>query len=521
MTEELIIRKEKLKEIWIGDHLERWKDADFLFRFLTERMKERTNEKRSGSYVINLDAKWGGGKTFFLERFAEQLRLDNHLVVYINAWEDDHAEDPLIPIIAEINNTLCPYFKGKRKLQNLLNVTKKSGLQILTTGLKHAAITGSKKVVGGGLSEITELISDSVEQDSTEQVVDEASIEKAVSETVEKLTNKHAEDLLRSFLKTKEVTTKFRKSLTKLLIGIEENKTVNIPLFVLVDELDRCRPTYAIELLERVKHLFNVDNVVFILATDTDQLQHSIKAVYGSEFDAKRYLNRFFDRPYVFESPEISQFVEHLYKLHLSDVNNLSSPFEEFTDDDQLDLKFLQCTFNAFLLELRDIEQCFELLRNVITVWRNSAKIELIVMVPLIILYQQKRTFNQLASQSLPSHLKELRSENAWSFIYKLPSPKQELFNNKSFKSNKNIEFSGLLNLVWNNGNKNFFDTKAEFYGPSNFPSIEDQWSIKILNDEFNLEHYSHNYSGLSKIAQYPRLISSAGQLVDLSRDED
>ena len=60
------------------------------------------------------------------------------------------------------------------------------------------------------------------------------------------------------------------------------------PMFVFIDELDRCRPTYAIELLETVKHLFDIPGLVFVIATNTDQLQHSIKAVYGAEFDAQR-----------------------------------------------------------------------------------------------------------------------------------------------------------------------------------------------------------------------------------------
>ena len=52
-------------------------------------------------------------------------------------------------------------------------------------------------------------------------------------------------------------------------------------VFVLVDELDRCRPTYAIEMLETIKHFFSLDNYIFVVATDTNQLSHSIKAVYG------------------------------------------------------------------------------------------------------------------------------------------------------------------------------------------------------------------------------------------------
>ena len=52
-------------------------------------------------------------------------------------------------------------------------------------------------------------------------------------------------------------------------------------LLIFIDELDRCRPTFAIETLEVVKHFFNVPNVVFVFSLDMNQLQKSIKTIYG------------------------------------------------------------------------------------------------------------------------------------------------------------------------------------------------------------------------------------------------
>jgi hypothetical protein len=80
-------------------------------------------------------------------------------------------------------------------------------------------------------------------------------------------------------------------------------------MYVFIDELDRCRPTYAIELLETVKHLFEIKGIVFVIATNTDQLQHSIKVVYGQGFDANRYLYRFFQRTYTLKMPDMEKFI--------------------------------------------------------------------------------------------------------------------------------------------------------------------------------------------------------------------
>jgi hypothetical protein len=66
-----------------------------------------------------------------------------------------------------------------------------------------------------------------------------------------------------------------------------------VPLVVVVDELDRCRPDYALALLEVVKHFFSVPNVHFVLGVNLEALAHSVRARYGSGIDAERYLRRF------------------------------------------------------------------------------------------------------------------------------------------------------------------------------------------------------------------------------------
>lgn len=83
----------------------------------------------------------------------------------------------------------------------------------------------------------------------------------------------------------------------------------NNKVFILIDELDRCRPTYAIEMLETIKHFFDIPNFVFVIATDTQQLSHSIKAVYGSGFDGSEYLSRFFNRTATLPQGKLRGFI--------------------------------------------------------------------------------------------------------------------------------------------------------------------------------------------------------------------
>ena len=82
------------------------------------------------------------------------------------------------------------------------------------------------------------------------------------------------------------------------------------PLVVVIDELDRCRPSYAVELLKAAKHLFAVDGVVFVLALNRSELSHSIGALYGGKFDATGYLRRFIDVDFRLPDPDRAAFID-------------------------------------------------------------------------------------------------------------------------------------------------------------------------------------------------------------------
>ena len=147
--------------IWDDDHLERWKDAKFLHRFLVNRIAEHGQADHTKSYVLNLDAKWGGGKTFFLTRFQKQLEAEGHLVAYINAWEDDHAPDPLIPIIAAIDQTLKPYLTENSLPEQLWKGIKGIGFSTVKSVGVSIFKGASKYALQEGADEIAELFADS------------------------------------------------------------------------------------------------------------------------------------------------------------------------------------------------------------------------------------------------------------------------------------------------------------------------------------------------------------------------
>lgn len=125
----------------------------------------------------------------------------------------------------------------------------------------------------------------------------------------------------------------------------------NKKLIFFIDELDRCRPSFAIELLETIKHLFSVPGVIFVTSLDKSQLSHSVATIYGEKMDTTGYLRRFFDLDYKLPSPDKIKYMEIKLGNIFSNYMN-SSYFKQFLE--------------AFIVEynfsLRDIDKlCYYL----------------------------------------------------------------------------------------------------------------------------------------------------------------
>lgn len=215
------------------------------------------------SCSIALDGDWGTGKTFFVNQVKmlleanneyikeidvtqkEAFKIDNedfgkHLCVYYDAWKNDDNDEPVLSLIYEISKTVKTFYKFKDD-EGFLN--------------KAAALCDAF-----GKTNIKTAIKTLKGNNPFHNFKDDADI------------NNDINDFMRS-----------------LLLGKGDR------LVVFVDELDRCKPSYAVKLLERIKHYFDNDKITFVFSTNIQQLQHTIQQFYGNGFDATRYLDRFFD----------------------------------------------------------------------------------------------------------------------------------------------------------------------------------------------------------------------------------
>lgn len=257
------------------------------------------------SYVLNLNAKWGTGKTYFLRRWVAEIE-DLYPTVYIDAWSSDHSDDPLLSVVSEVKKTL-------RGLRNMTELEAELFKGVAKT-VKAAAPAVVKAVLKGQLKKWGGVNADDfIGLMSADDIADTG------AKLVEEAINAHNEST--------QGVIKIKESIQSWLSGVVQDNIRQYPLFIFIDELDRCRPTYAIEMLETIKHIFDLKNVVFVVATDKEQLQHSIRAIYGAEFDSRLYLDRFFTRTVTLSNPSRADFI--LRKIKESDT------FSNFAEDDE------------------------------------------------------------------------------------------------------------------------------------------------------------------------------------------
>lgn len=490
-------------EIWQDDLLGRQKDAEFLINFLVRRIEERADEGRPRSYVLNLDAKWGDGKTFFLDRLAKQLVRENFLMAYVNVWEDDHADDPIIAVMSAIDSAVQKHIGKNKALKQTLGALKQSGVEIAFTVAKHGVKKAVSRLAGDGLEEASEIIEDvgfSGDQNEIEET-SSSNGEETAKPVVEKLIDRHADEVFKRFKQNKNSVDRFRKSLGSLLENITRKGKEKAPLFVLIDEADRCRPSYAITLLERIKHLFEIDNVVFIVATDTQQLQHSIKAIYGQGFDSKRYLLRFFDRSYVFEKPDVREFVANLFNIYAIDTELFSSPpkneHEEFFSNFMVHLN----------ISLRDAEQCFDMLRSIMTIWPYKVKIELLYLLPLITAFQGGRTefLEALYARDNSKVRDYLDDKRNWRIAFEAVD---------DFGRPKKPENVGFPTLISSFLASSLHDLSS--IGRTDNDSALNSWISQRFREELSLLHSNQYRQGsppMSVVERYPEFVRNVGRL--------
>ena len=243
-----------------------------------------------GNCSISLDGSWGSGKTFFVKQtkmfldanndvlcpFSEEERhsivgawarlhrgaepnFKPQVTIYYDAWENDNDTDPILSLIYSIVREFGEQVSLDLETKASFFHTASALLEIFT-GKNWTSIAESLR----------------------------------------------SEDPLDGIRMHKDIEIKIKEFLDSLLSERGER------LVIFIDELDRCKPSYAVQLLERIKHYFTNDRITFVFSINSNELQHTIKRYYGNEFDASRYLDRFFDLPVTLPAIQNAHFLRSI-----------------------------------------------------------------------------------------------------------------------------------------------------------------------------------------------------------------
>lgn len=223
------------------------------------------------SCTFALNGTWGTGKTFVLNRLMKQL-LDyqdgeKFFVFHYNCWQYDYYEEPLIAIVAAMLDSVD---QETHLFSQNLREKAKQGMAAAKPVLERIAKDFIKKKVGIDITDLVTLFEDGAE---------------ALGEYNDGEADAHDYDKYYSF----------RKAIASAQEGIR-SLTQDRTVVVIVDELDRCLPDYAIKVMERLHHLFSgIQNSAVILAVDKSQLDNTVQQIFGTNTDTTKYLTKFID----------------------------------------------------------------------------------------------------------------------------------------------------------------------------------------------------------------------------------
>lgn len=263
--------------------------------------------------AIAIDGRWGSGKTFFVKQTILLIKTLNSLeniedsisdsihqcssfknlfnenkgnsfaTVYFDAWQQDNNIDPIISIVYEIAKQLG---------------------------------TVNLPVANGRLVELLSAIIDAFSGRSIKEIADSLK----------------GEDPLSKFKDQEDV----HKQIETFLNELPKERGNKVLIFI--DELDRCKPTYAVRLLEQIKHYLCNERIVFIFSINTGELQHTVGNYYGSGFDSSRYLDRFFDLRFSLPPADLNYYYDSI----------------NFNSNDTIEI-ICKRIINVYKFELREI----------------------------------------------------------------------------------------------------------------------------------------------------------------------
>lgn len=302
------------------DILNREEFVESLFN-LTENI---SNNQSSICFALN--GEWGIGKSFVLNMFEEKLDSvqspetcnNKYFVIRYNSWKYDYYNEPLVAIVATMISTIedkTKLFPESERKQEILGMLKAIGVSLLSIGNNVI-----REKTGLDFQKAYQVVS------------------KGKNDGNDTYAKEHNYDVYFGFNKVLD-------KLVKLIQSLEEMYTV----VIIVDELDRCIPEYAVKVLERLHHLIEqTNNTITIISIDKKQLMSSVKQIFGFD-NPEKYLEKFFSFEIKLDYGKRSAKIVEKYSSYIELFDK-----EKFQFDDSIE-ECLQNIFNE--IDIRTQEQ--------------------------------------------------------------------------------------------------------------------------------------------------------------------
>ena len=301
-----------------------------------------------------IDGGWGTGKTKFCQKLIQlmQQQHPDYQPVYIDAFRSDHSGEPLLALLAEIIKACTPEDTGEQPSEQRKNITRKVAKAagfVMKTVVQAAVGHVLKQNTDDLAEELQQIMNDDQEADSLAETVTDAAATIAshtIDATVEALLKEQIEA---------------EKNLETLKACLKE-LAADKPIILFIDELDRCRPDYAVDMLEVIKHVFDVENVKVVLVTNTKQLRAAINHRYGMEVDAQKYLDKFLKYSFALPDKVVARIEEERalvsieYFKQLIQNSRIADELKGLTEQ-QIILNFISDMIERNGLSLRETER--------------------------------------------------------------------------------------------------------------------------------------------------------------------
>ncbi len=255
--------------------------------------------------TIAVQGEWGSGKTSMLNQIRHELcetglneNLDKELPYYgiwVNTWQYSimkTREETLMAIISGLTNEISRIIKRKHESQS------KAVLSKVTSFFGKVAKAGAKVAVSNiGLEgDVVDGFFDG-EDESVDLLNFKNSLQDAIAECL-RLDKKQGNN--------------------------------NRGFIFFIDDLDRIDPPVAVEILELIKNIFEVDNCIFVLAIDYEVVVKGLIPKFGPLTEKnEREFRSFFDKiiQLPFSMPVAMYDVNHFLLQSLEDIGYIDEKF--------------------------------------------------------------------------------------------------------------------------------------------------------------------------------------------------